>query len=125
MVKLVCVDMELEDEILCPKCKKPTVYYLFNSGRKTIKFYPEPHLAETEIKHPTLQMRKVPNKDDSTKYDVILSCPKCGEDLFAYSGVPLDWECFDTPGSLVCIPLDDLKPWTVFDSRKSLKGESA
>lgn len=110
--------VEVESAIECPNCKKYTVYYLFDTNAKTIQFYPEPHLKETEFKYATTQMRKVPNKEDSTKYDVLLSCPICGKEVFEYSGVPLDWECFDTPGPLVCVPLDDLKPWTLFDSRK-------
>ena len=44
---------------------------------------------------------------------MVLHCPVCSGVVGPYCGVPLDWECLDTPGALALIPIEDLKPWIV------------
>ena len=95
---------------------------MWNSRRKTISFYPEPHLKENEVKYSNLNLKKIPNHVDPEKYDVLIYCPVCGDLMDFYVGVHLDWEVLDTPGSITVIPLDQLKPWILASSEDKEAG---
>ena len=111
-VKISIVSMEIESDMMCEKCGKPTIFYIFDSTKKEICFYPEPHLNEAEIKHSTGQMKRVPSAK-SDKYDVLLFCPVCGIEIAKYKNVPLDWTCLDTPNPITVIPIKELKPYII------------
>ena len=106
--------MEIESAMFCTCMKAPTVLRIYDSGRKEIRFYVEPHLNEALVKH-DVRIRKVPNKDDLEKYDAVVYCPVCGKSLSeVYSGIPLDWECLASPHALVTIPINQIpKSWIV------------
>jgi len=103
--------MEIEYVIKCKHCKEYTVLYIWDGGRRETRFYPEPHLDERKITRPNVNLKRKPNKDDPEKYDVTFECPVCGRPMGTYRGIPLDWKCLDTPGSLSLIPIKDLKPF--------------
>ena len=101
-------EMEIESVMFCSCMKSPTILYFFDTCRKEIRFYAEPHLYEGAIKH-VVKLKKVPDPSDPEKYGVLIYCPVCGKPLpEGYGGVPMDWECLASPGALVVIPLDQI-----------------
>ena len=110
--------MKIEDSMKCEACGKDTVFFAYDSNRKQVRFYPEPHLDEREIRHPNVNLRRKSSRDGPEYYDVMVHCPICGKHIHDYIGVPVDWACIDTPGPLFLTPLVELEPWIVPPRRR-------
>ena len=96
--------MEIEDCMVCSVCKEPTISYIFDSGKKTISFYVEPHLDMSKV---TMREAVVTKKvsEDEKGYDVDVYCPVCAKPSNCYTGIPHDWKVESGPDrTLVLIP---------------------
>jgi len=109
--------MEIQSAMKCEKCDTLTIVEIFDRKRKEIRFYPEPRLSEDKIKYHSLRMKRVPSEEGEGKCDAIMLCPVCSDEM-RFVGVPLEWNCLDTPGSVGAVPVKHLKPWIISDSRE-------
>jgi hypothetical protein len=90
----------------CACTKEPVIRFVWDSRAKEVRFYINPDLSEAIIKY-DLKISRVPTPGDPERYNAIINCPVCDEPI-KYKGVPRDWECLASPGTVITVPVSEM-----------------
>ncbi len=87
--KFTITSFEMLFSFSCPKCKKDVIHYTLEPHTKTLKFYVDWGLQESDpTKYNTVRFDMVHAKKKT--FDILLYCPICGKPM-TYAGVPYEW----------------------------------
>jgi hypothetical protein len=83
---------EIENFLECLHCHEKSVFYIYDSIKKIIRFYVNPDLEDEKVRYVFELSTYTREHFQPETYGIEMKCVSCGEWAIGYGSIPLDWE---------------------------------